>query len=177
MRFELKIGEKLFSFISLYRSPSQTQDESDEFTDNLELNLDLAVQNNLYLVVLLGEFNAKSKIWYGWDKTSFEGNVLETLFSQFALHQMINNPIHISDNQINNRFKYQITRSTTRFIYQKLILRVLISFFGCRVRRSSSLTSKLSSSDYFGKIEFKNSLSTTLLSPSLALPGSGYWAY
>ena len=65
VRFELKRGEKLFSFISLYRSPSQTQDESDEFTDNLELNLDLAVQNNPYLVVLLGEFNAKSKIWYG----------------------------------------------------------------------------------------------------------------
>ena len=46
IRFELNIGEKLWSFVSLYRSPSHTQDEFDKFTDNLELNLDLAVQNN-----------------------------------------------------------------------------------------------------------------------------------
>ena len=46
IRFELKIGEKLCSFISLYRSPSKTQDEIDKFADNFELNLDLVVQNN-----------------------------------------------------------------------------------------------------------------------------------
>ena len=42
--FELKIDEELCSFISLYRSPSQTQGDFDKFTENLELNLDLAVQ-------------------------------------------------------------------------------------------------------------------------------------
>ena len=56
---ELKIGETLCSFISLYRSPSQTQDGFDKFTDNLELNLDLAVQNYPYLVAVLGDFNTK----------------------------------------------------------------------------------------------------------------------
>ena len=45
IRFELKIDEKLCNFISLCRSPSQTQDEFDKFTENLELNLDLAVQS------------------------------------------------------------------------------------------------------------------------------------
>ena len=44
IRFELKIDEELCSFISLYRSPSQTQGDFDKFTENLELNLDLAVQ-------------------------------------------------------------------------------------------------------------------------------------
>ena len=72
---------KLCSFISLYRSSSQTQDESDKFTNNFELNLDLAVQNNPYLVVVLGKFNAKSKNWHGSNESNFEGNVLETLFS------------------------------------------------------------------------------------------------
>ena len=38
------MNEKLCSFISLYRSRSQTQGEFDKFTENLELNLDLAVQ-------------------------------------------------------------------------------------------------------------------------------------
>ena len=93
IRFELIIGEKRCP----YRSPSQTQDEFDKFTDNLELNLDLGVQNNPYLVVVLGDFNAKSRNLYGFDKTYFEGNVLETLFFQSVSHQMINNPTHISD--------------------------------------------------------------------------------
>ena len=57
-RFKLKIGQKLCSFIIFYRSPSQTRDEMEEFKDNLELNLDLADQNNPYLAVILGNFNA-----------------------------------------------------------------------------------------------------------------------
>ena len=95
IRFELNI--------ELYRTPSQTQDEFDKFTDNLELNLDLAVKSNPYLVVVLGDFNAKLKNWYGRDKTNFQGNALETLFSQFGLNQI------------------------TRLIYQILLLNVLIS--------------------------------------------------
>ena len=59
VRLELKIGEILCSFISLYRSLSQTQDGFDKFTDNLELSLDLAVQNNPDLVAVLGDFNTK----------------------------------------------------------------------------------------------------------------------
>ena len=60
--------------------PVKTQDEFDKFTDNLELNLDLAVQNNLYLEAVLGDFKAKSKNWYGFDKNNFEWKILETLF-------------------------------------------------------------------------------------------------
>ena len=39
INFELKIGDKLCNFVALYRSPSQTQDEFEKFSDNLELNL------------------------------------------------------------------------------------------------------------------------------------------
>ena len=63
--FEIKKGEKLCSFINLYRSSIQTQDDFHKFTDKLELSLNLAVQNNPYLVVVLGDFNAISKNWYG----------------------------------------------------------------------------------------------------------------
>ena len=64
IRFELNIGEKLCSFISLYRSPIQTQDEFDTFTDNLILNLDLAVQSNPYLVEVLGSIKPILKEMY-----------------------------------------------------------------------------------------------------------------
>ena len=61
INFELKIGDKLCNFVALYRSPSQTQDEFEKFSDNLELNLGTLSQKNPFLVVAIGDFNAKSK--------------------------------------------------------------------------------------------------------------------
>ena len=58
-RFELKIGDKLCNFTSLYRSPSQTQDEFEKFSENLERNLDGLFQNNPFLIVVIGDFNVK----------------------------------------------------------------------------------------------------------------------
>ena len=64
INFELNIGGKIYNFISLYRSPSQTQDEFEKFIDNLELNLDILCQNNPFLIVLIGDLNARSKNWH-----------------------------------------------------------------------------------------------------------------
>ena len=44
--FELKIGDKTCNFLSLYRSPSQSQDDFETFTENLELNLENLMQKN-----------------------------------------------------------------------------------------------------------------------------------
>ena len=63
VRFELMLGDKLCNFIALYKSPSQSQDLFESFKENLELNLESAVQNNPFLVVLLGNFKPKSSIW------------------------------------------------------------------------------------------------------------------
>ena len=45
MNSELKIGDKLCNFVAFYRSPSQTQDEFENYSDNLELNLGTLSQN------------------------------------------------------------------------------------------------------------------------------------
>ena len=58
--FELKIVDKTCNFLSLYRSPSQSQDDFETFTENLELNLKHLVPWNPLLVVAFGDFNAKS---------------------------------------------------------------------------------------------------------------------
>ena len=55
-------------------------DKCDKFTDNLELNLDLVIQNNIYLVVVLDNVNAKLKNWCDCDISSFEWNIIETPF-------------------------------------------------------------------------------------------------
>ena len=89
------VGDKLCKFIALYRSPSQSQDLFESFKENLELNLESAVQNNPFVVVLLGDFNAKSSNWCKNDITTTEGKAIENISSQFGLHQMINEPTHI----------------------------------------------------------------------------------
>ena len=96
--FELKIGDKLCNFISLYRSPSQSQDEFEKFSENLERNLDRLFQNNPFLVVVIGDFNVKSSNWYYHDKSSSEGNAVDTITKQYGLHQVIKEPTHILDN-------------------------------------------------------------------------------
>ena len=54
------IGNKIRNFIALYRSPSQNQDDFQAFIDNLEMNLETLAQRNPFLMVVLGDFNAKS---------------------------------------------------------------------------------------------------------------------
>ena len=97
VNFQLNISGKVCTFISLYRSPSQTQDEIENFFDNLELNLETLCQNNPLLIVLIGDLNVKSKNWYCHDKSSHEGNAIENVTAQFGLQQIINEPAHISN--------------------------------------------------------------------------------
>ena len=46
----------------------------------------------------IGDFNAKSKNWCRQDKTSFEGNTIESITFQFRLYQLINEPTHLLEN-------------------------------------------------------------------------------
>ena len=94
----MKIGDKLCNFVALYRSPSQSQHEFEKFAKNLELNLDTVSANNPFLTVVLGDFNAKSNLWYKNDKTTNEGSKIDGIASQFGLHQFINEPTHLTRN-------------------------------------------------------------------------------
>ena len=60
INFEMKIGDKVCNFISLYRSPSQTLDNFETFSKNFELNLENIVYRNSFLVVVIGDFHVKS---------------------------------------------------------------------------------------------------------------------
>ena len=60
INFQVRIGGKLCSFLYLYRLPSQTGDIFETFADNFELTLDTIVNKNLFLLVALGDFNAKT---------------------------------------------------------------------------------------------------------------------
>ena len=67
---EIDIGNKICHFISLYRSPSQAQDEFQTFTSNLKLNLDAILCGNSFLLtVMIGDSNANFKGWCSIDIT------------------------------------------------------------------------------------------------------------
>ena len=61
LTLELKVGVKVCSFVVLCKSPSQSQDEFETFSDNFEMTLDILTQNDLFLMTTIGDFNAKSK--------------------------------------------------------------------------------------------------------------------
>ena len=98
INFELKIGDKLCNLISLYRSPSQSQEEFEKFSENLERNFDDLLQSNPFLVVVIGDFNIKSSNWYCRDKSSLEGDTVDNITKQYGLHQIIREPTLILDN-------------------------------------------------------------------------------
>ena len=64
VNFEKKIADKIWNFISLYKSPIQSKDEFESLVNNLQLNLDSIELRNLYLIVVLGDFNAQTKGYY-----------------------------------------------------------------------------------------------------------------
>ena len=82
-------------FISLYRSPSQSQDEFERCSGNLEKNLDDLLQNNL-VVVLICHFNFKSINCH--DQSSLDSDAVDNITKQYGLHQVIREPTHILDN-------------------------------------------------------------------------------
>ena len=93
INFETLVGGKLSNFISLYHLPSQSPDVFEKFADNFELNLDKIANKNPYLIVILGDFNAKSSHWHKHDTRTYEGSKINAITSHFGLKQLIQNQL------------------------------------------------------------------------------------
>ena len=83
-QFEDSINNKICRFIHLHRFPRQTQHKLQIFKLNLGLYLDSLHKCNLFLTIMINNFNAKSKQWCEIDKTSFEHSQLQ--FRTFNSH-------------------------------------------------------------------------------------------
>ena len=75
---EVKIGSKKCIIGTVYRSPSTNSDEFKYFLSNLEFLLQDISNHNLYLTLLLGDYNARNTKWCHHDITATEGTQLET---------------------------------------------------------------------------------------------------
>ena len=90
--FEIMISNKLCNFVSLYRSPSQSIDEFENFVYNLDLTLEGLTGKNSFLSVIIVDFNSKFSKWCSIDKTTPEGAKLDNLLSQYELTQLLKIP-------------------------------------------------------------------------------------
>ena len=77
-------------FLYIYRSPSQTRDTFETFVDNLELTLDTRTNKKCFLILTIGDFNAKATNWHKSNKTTCEGLKINAFASQFGLQQLMN---------------------------------------------------------------------------------------
>ena len=62
------------------------------------MTLEALAQNGSFLTRIICDFNAKSCNWYSHDKTSIKGGTIESITSQFGLHQLINEPTPLLQN-------------------------------------------------------------------------------
>ena len=55
----LIVSKKFCSFVALYRSPCQSQDNFATLFCNFEITLDLISKKNPFLLAVIGDFNAR----------------------------------------------------------------------------------------------------------------------
>ena len=96
--FELSIKNNLCIIAALYRFPiPHSHSKFANFTISLELTLQAISSKNLFLSLVLGDFNAKNKIWSDQNNTTTEGTITNDLMTQYGLTQIIHEPSHLLD--------------------------------------------------------------------------------
>ena len=115
MNFEMRIFDKVCNFISLYRSPNQSLEEFEIYI------LDIITKYNPFLIVLLGDLNAKLSKLYKKDSTSYEVTKIDGVTSQFGMQQLINEP---TDQLTQEPIQLYIKKSHHQIIYAKLNLKI-----------------------------------------------------
>ena len=79
--------------VSLYRSPSQTQDQLNDFWLNFEQLL-----SNINFLLIASDFNARASSWWRKDSTTSKGTQVETLTCSYGLNHLISSLTHILPN-------------------------------------------------------------------------------
>ena len=93
--YEIQINRKKYFFAVIYRSPSQDQNEFDNFTIDFELMLSKMHAENPFCVIITGDFNCRSTQWWENDIENNEGKLFEPIPADIGLYQLISEPTHI----------------------------------------------------------------------------------
>ena len=78
-----------------YRLPNPNNNEFNEFLTNFERLLNHVKQLKSSFLLILGDFNARSKSWCSHNITTYEGSNIDSLTTTHGLHQLISQPTHL----------------------------------------------------------------------------------
>ena len=83
--------------VSLYSSPSQTQDEFDIILLNFKQMIGDIIAKSPLFVLITGEFNVRSTLhdWWKNDLSACEGTQFDSLTTSYGLSQVISDPTHV----------------------------------------------------------------------------------
>ncbi len=95
---EIQLNKKKYFFVVVYRSPSQSNSEFDDFILNFELLLSRMQNENPFCVVFTGDFNCRSTQWWEHDVANNEGRVFEPFICELGLQQLMSEPTHLMGN-------------------------------------------------------------------------------
>ena len=96
--FEVSFKNKRGYVVSLYRSPSQTPDEFNNFLTSFEKSIGDIIAKNPSFVLITGDFNARSTNWWKNDLSTSEGTQIDSLTTSYDLSQIISDQTHILPN-------------------------------------------------------------------------------
>ena len=96
--FEVSIKKKRGYVVSLYRSPSQTQDEFGIFLMSFEQLIGYIIPKKPLFVLITGDFNVRLTNWWKNDLSTSEGTQVDSLTTSYGVSQIISYPTHILPN-------------------------------------------------------------------------------
>ena len=80
---------------SLYKIGKVILVSYENFLSNFEKLLNYTTSSNGLFIIILGDFNARSSVWWTKDITTTEGTQLESLTGVHGFHQLISQPTHL----------------------------------------------------------------------------------
>ena len=85
----LNIKNKLCVLVALYPSPNQSYNELSSFITNVASTLQAITLRKPFFNYGLGDFNAKNKLWFNQDNTSYEGSGVFSSLHPNCHHQIV----------------------------------------------------------------------------------------
>ena len=114
---EIVVKRKKIIFSLFYRSPSQTHTEFSNFMKKIALFYEKALLENPSAVILTGDFNARSPLfWKEESRQTLEGKSLGDFCLLNGLHQLIDEPTHLPREDIETCIDLILTNQPFAFV-------------------------------------------------------------
>ena len=98
INFEIKISGKLCSFLCYIDHLVKPEISLKHLLIILSKLLIHSLKKKTFLIITIGDLNAKTTSWYKNETNSYDGLKNDTITSRFGLQQIINEPTYITSN-------------------------------------------------------------------------------